>query len=773
MAAVWYRLRIAIRQRFVALSITAIAVGFVVGIVLTIASGAHRTATAPDRYVAEVSNGLDAMITQHNAGRPRTDEIDVLPGVTDASSFTFVFGGLADHATGQSIDAIVFSGTTRGLSTRLVEGRDADPANRAEFVASRTFVDATGARIGDEFDLATLTPQQAADSGFSENDPQGPGFPVTLVGVFDSPQRLDDPTPTVVVSPALLDDPNVGIAITMIAVDLEPGTDTAALRQELDHIAGGESLSIEEGNSVVSDTVRRAVATQARGLWVLAITTAFAGVVAIGVIVTRQVRPSRFERQGLAAIGFTSAMTTTEAFATALVPIVSGSALGAVVALTTSRVFPSGFARVVEPDPGTMPDWTVVAAGATLLVLGCAAWVLVSLAVTRTSASVAASPVIESIATHTSATTATGMRLAFVRSSNTAASGRGALIGITIIVVGVAASITFGVSLDRLVDQPFRYGANFDGFVGDNGADTLDAGLRDTLVGNPDVTSLVIYAGTTARAADTTTPVIGFDSIRGGATPYLSRGRLPAAEDEIAFGRVTAADLGVGVNDAITLTGPTGAADFTVTGIVVMPSLGSTDGMGSGGLVTMGGLGRVDAQAPPTGAAIKVRDDPEAFVKSTFPELAAQGIFEPLAPSAIRNLQRVAAIPFVLAGLYGLLALLSVGQAVAASTRHAQRDLAVLRALGASGGWVGRAVHWQATLFTLSAMVIGIPIGVVVGRQIFRLFADNMGVVDAPALPIMALAAGAAVIVGAANVAAAFPARSARHRRTAALLSPE
>ena len=172
-------------------------------------------------------------------------------------------------------------------------------------------------------------------------------------------------------------------------------------------------------------------------------------------------------------------------------------------------------------------------------------------------------------------------------------------------------------------------------------------------------------------------------------------------------------------------------------------------------------------------AAIKVRDDPEAFVKSTFPELAAQGIFEPLAPSAIRNLQRVAAIPFVLAGLYGLLALLSVGQAVAASTRHAQRDLAVLRALGASGGWVGRAVHWQATLFTLSAMVIGIPIGVVVGRQIFRLFADNMGVVDAPALPIIALTAGAAVIVGAANVAAAFPARSARHRRTAALLSPE
>ena len=151
--------------------------------------------------------------------------------------------------------------------------------------------------------------------------------------MFDSPQRLDDPTPTVVVSPALLDDPNVGIAITMIAVDLEPGTDTAAFRQELDHVAGGESLSIEEGNSVVSDTVRRAVATQARGLWVLAITTAFAGVVAIGVIVTRQVRPSRFERQGLAAIGFTSAMTTTEAFATALVPIVSGSALGAVVAL--------------------------------------------------------------------------------------------------------------------------------------------------------------------------------------------------------------------------------------------------------------------------------------------------------------------------------------------------------------------------------------------------------------------------------------------------------
>ncbi len=65
------------------------------------------------------------------------------------------------------------------------------------------------------------------------------------------------------------------------------------------------------------------------------------------------------------------------------------------------------------------------------------------------------------------------------------------------------------------------------------------------------------------------------------------------------------------------------------------------------------------------------------------------------------------------------------------------------------------------------------PLGIVVGRQVFTAFADNMGVVDDPAFPIASIAVGTIGIAIVANVAAAIPARQARRMRAAALLNTE
>ena len=43
----------------------------------------------------------------------------------------------------------------------------------------------------------------------------------------------------------------------------------------------------------------------------------------------------------------------------------------------------------------------------------------------------------------------------------------GSVVGITSIVVGLAASVTFGASFGRLIREPFRYGVNYDALVGD------------------------------------------------------------------------------------------------------------------------------------------------------------------------------------------------------------------------------------------------------------------------------------------------------------------
>jgi len=133
----------------------------------------------------------------------------------------------------------------------------------------------------------------------------------------------------------------------------------------------------------------------------------------------------------------------------------------------------------------------------------------------------------------------------------------------------------------------------------------------------------------------------------------------------------------------------------------------------------------------------------------------------------------VRSIPVVLAGILGVLALLTVGQVMLTSTRAERRGLATLRSLGATARWIGRAVHWQATLFTLFCLAWGVPTGIVVGRLVFGAFARNLGTVDDAAIPWALATVGMVLIVVLANVATAIPARRARRERPAQLLRTE
>jgi ABC-type lipoprotein release transport system permease subunit len=142
-------------------------------------------------------------------------------------------------------------------------------------------------------------------------------------------------------------------------------------------------------------------------------------------------------------------------------------------------------------------------------------------------------------------------------------------------------------------------------------------------------------------------------------------------------------------------------------------------------------------------------------------------------PPAIVNLGRVRSIPVVLAGILAVLALLTVGQVMLTSTRAERRGLAILRSLGATARWIGRAVHWQATLFTVFCLAWGVPTGIVIGRLVFGAFARNLGTVDDAAIPWSLAAVGIVLIVVLANVATAIPARRARREPPARLLRTE
>jgi ABC-type antimicrobial peptide transport system permease subunit len=102
-----------------------------------------------------------------------------------------------------------------------------------------------------------------------------------------------------------------------------------------------------------------------------------------------------------------------------------------------------------------------------------------------------------------------------------------------------------------------------------------------------------------------------------------------------------------------------------------------------------------------------------------------------------------------------------------------RREVGLLKALGFVRRQVALSVTWQTTTVALVGIVIGVPLGIVVGRGVWGVFADNLGV-----MPVTVVAGGTmiAVAVGAllvANLLAVGPALVAARSRPASLLQAE
>jgi hypothetical protein len=68
--------------------------------------------------------------------------------------------------------------------------------------------------------------------------------------------------------------------------------------------------------------------------------------------------------------------------------------------------------------------------------------------------------------------------------------------------------------------------------------------------------------------------------------------------------------------------------------------------------------------------------------------------------------------------------------------------------MGADRRWITCTALWQAISITLIPVVLGIPIGLLGGARVFRLFSDAMGVVDSASAPLLlAVVVGLAVLV--------------------------
>ena len=118
-------------------------------------------------------------------------------------------------------------------------------------------------------------------------------------------------------------------------------------------------------------------------------------------------------------------------------------------------------------------------------------------------------------------------------------------------------------------------------------------------------------------------------------------------------------------------------------------------------------------------------------------------------------------------GMVGLVHFLGV------SARRRRHDFAVLRALGFVRRDLSLTMSWQAMSVVAVGVVVGVPLGVMVGRWAWLAAIGSVGMVDTPALPGVSLVAIVVVAVGGAAALGAVPGWFAGRRPPADALRAE
>jgi hypothetical protein len=142
-------------------------------------------------------------------------------------------------------------------------------------------------------------------------------------------------------------------------------------------------------------------------------------------------------------------------------------------------------------------------------------------------------------------------------------------------------------------------------------------------------------------------------------------------------------------------------------------------------------------------------------------------------PAEIENYRTIGATPTVLALTLAAGAMVALGFTLNTCVRRRRRDLAMLRALGFTSGQLQSVVAWQASVNGLVGVVAGVPIGILLGRWLWTLFARHIDAVPEPTVPILSIVIVALVTMVLVNVVAALPGRSASHTSTARVLRGE
>jgi hypothetical protein len=359
--------------------------------------------------------------------------------------------------------------------------------------------------------------------------------------------------------------------------------------------------------------------------------------------------------------------------------------------------------------------------------------------------------------------------------SRSGGTARPALIAAVVGVLGVVGAVTLVGGIDDALHHPERVGRTWDleATPSYSGLDVTAA--TGIVTSNPDIAAAGLMSRFAAVVEGKDVPLYSLRSLQGSMQFTILSGRSPDGDDELALGPRSAARLRAGVGDSIAV-GPSNRP-MKVVGIALLAQTPHTS-FDEGAWLTPSGLD----VATGTVCCTDIRDEvmylrvrPGVTPETAQGELGAKGLFAdaPIVPPDVTNLSNVRSLPLLVAAFLVVLAIGAVAHALLTGARSRFHDLAVLRSLGLTPRQAAACVTWQAAIIGVVALAIGMPLGVIVGRQVWHLLADSLSFVYVGPLAALVLVLTVPVALIVLGLMALWPARGAARLHTAEVLRTE
>ncbi|MBV8981736.1 MAG: ABC transporter permease [Acidimicrobiia bacterium] len=795
MTAALLRARAELRARRRSWVALAALIGLGAAAVLAAIAAGRRTDTAYPRFVAD-----------HRAG-----DVQVFPPFTP--EYAQVDYGAASRLPQVRLSArVVFLATTDSNLALLAPedatyGRLIDQPKvlrgrmpRADELGAAaipfTVANSRHLRVGSRLTVQVISP-------LPTDTPPGPPVAVTLrvVGIEATPGEFPPQTPLASGDHFLISRAQGQALATrvppfeVLVLSLRRGAgDVAAVENGLNRLSDGRPI-LSNAYAPQAANVQRSLHLQAVALWVVGGLLGLVLLLVAGQLLARQSFLEASDNATLAALGMTADQLWMVGLIRAAAVGAGAAVVAALTAIALSPLTPLGTARTAEPHPGIAVDPLVLGVGAVVLVIAVVAaaavptWRLSRVVAAGGGDAADVEPARRSLAAILvpgvlPPTAGVGVRMALQPGrGRSTVPVRSSLTAVSVALAALVAAVTFGASLGHMLSTPRLYGSSWDAVVTTTSA--LDIAPAVPAIAADHHVSAVAIADTGTPLAIGGQKVDGLvlKPVRGLMQPTVVAGRAPTATGELLLGTKTLHRLRRAIGDQvtvqITVVGPH-PVRFRIVGSGVLPPTSDAGQLGEGAAMTYDSELRL---APPgitipVSSTAFVRFAPGANRRAAMAALARDSgdgyaVLVPPKPTDIVNFGRVSSLPVVVAILLGLLAAATLAHTLVTSIQRRRRDLAVLKTLGFLPSQVRRAVAWQATSFCAAALVIAIPVGAVVGRWAWDVFARQIGTIAEPVVPPVALLVLVPASVLLANLVAATPAFVAGRILPAPLLRTE